>query len=155
MKLWAPDDYEGVRKWTLNFYPDDKEAVKDSGLALRYDTKTNSYIRPRRDLEKKIKDEIVHFEAPTVLDESGRIWDPEVLGYPGNGSRVEITLSVFDTRMKIKGHRLEKVRILKNIPYERELTESQKEEAKVEPSLTKSETSIAPTIVTPKRKMPF
>lgn len=136
-KIFIPDDYNGVKRYTLNFYPDDKKAIKDSGIQLRYDRATNSYIRPRRELEKRINDKMVEFGRPEIVDKDDTPWDTAEMGYIGNGSRVELTIAVYDTKGFGKGHRLEKVKILEFIPYEKQETEPQKQERRAEPS-TKS-----------------
>lgn len=57
--------------------------------------------------------------APKVQRSDGTAWDLEVDGLIGNGSDVEVTLSVYDTKNKrIVGTRLETVRVLNNVPYE-------------------------------------
>ena len=49
----------------------------------------------------------------------GAAWDMETDGLIGNGSDVEVTLSVYDTsRKNIVGTRLDKVKVVNNIPYE-------------------------------------
>ena len=137
-KIFVPDDYNGVKRYTLNFYPDDRQAIKDAGIQLRYDRKTDSYIRPRRDVIKRIKDDLVEFGPPAVINAEGDEWDSTEMGYIGNGTKVELTIAVFDTKAFGKGHRLEKVRILELVPYEKKETEPQKEERKSEPSTRKT-----------------
>lgn len=56
---------------------------------------------------------------PKVERADGSAWDMETDGLIGNGSDVEITLSVYDTsRKNIVGTRLDKVKVINNIPYE-------------------------------------
>jgi len=136
-KIFVPDDYNGVKRYTLNFYPDDRQAIIDSGLQLRYDRKTNSFIRPKRDVEKRIKDEIVQFGPPEIVNFANEKWESREMGLIGNGTKVELTIAIFDTKMG-KGHRLEKVRVLDLKTYEKPETEGQKEEKKTEPSVKKS-----------------
>ena len=51
--------------------------------------------------------------APVVLKEDGTRWDFDVDGPIGNGSDVDVYLSVYDTKMKsIVGTRLDKVHVL-------------------------------------------
>lgn len=139
-KIFVPDEFPvGQKKYTLNFYPDDRQAIKDAGIQLRYDRKTDSFIRPRRDVFKKIRNEVVEFGPPVVVNKDGEEWNSESMGYLGNGTKVELTIAVYETQGFGKGHRLEKVRILDLVPYTKEeaVTEPQKEEQKTEPSVKK------------------
>ncbi len=55
---------------------------------------------------------------PVVLKADGTAWDYDEDGPIGNGSTVEVTLSVYDTSRKaIIGTRLEKVKVLEHRPY--------------------------------------
>ena len=55
---------------------------------------------------------------PKVLTEDGDNWDYDEDGPIGNGSEVEVVLSVYDTsRKNIVGTRLEKVKVVKHVPY--------------------------------------
>lgn len=132
--LFIPDDYKGVKRYTVDFYPDDREAIKASGMQLRYDRDTNSFIRPRREVERKFADETVQFGPPRILDAEGNDFDGRI----GNGSTAELTIAVFDTKTFGKGHRLEEVRIIDLVEYDRP-------EGEV----------AAPTTTTSKPKMPF
>lgn len=55
--------------------------------------------------------------APKVVDKDDQPWNPEVL--IGNGSTLEVFFTVYDTKMG-KGTRLEGVRVLDLVEYERE-----------------------------------
>lgn len=56
--------------------------------------------------------------APTVLKADGTVWDYDEDGPIGNGSTVEVTLSVYDTsRKNIVGTRLDKVKVVNHVPY--------------------------------------
>jgi hypothetical protein len=56
---------------------------------------------------------------PKIERADGTAWDIETDGLIGNGSDVEITLNVYDTRNKtIVGTRLEKVKVTNLVPYE-------------------------------------
>ncbi len=113
--LFNPDDYKGVKRYTVDFYPEDREAIKASGMQLRYDRDTNSFIRPRREVERKFAEETVQFGPPRILDAAGNAFDGRI----GNGSYAELTIAVFDTKTFGKGHRLEEVRILDLVEYDR------------------------------------
>lgn len=57
--------------------------------------------------------------APKVVDAEGEEWDYDESGPIGNGSKVEVLLSVYDTsRRGIVGTRLEKVIVRELVPYD-------------------------------------
>lgn len=148
--LFVPDEYpagSGQKRWQCNFYPDDRDALKLTGCQLRYDRKTDSYVRPRRDVRKKIKEEIVEFEPPRVTNADGTPFEDRI----GNGTHAEITISVFPTGMG-NGHRLEAVRILDLVRYDPVVDEG--EEAPTSKVETKVETTpvVKPKV---KPKLPF
>ena len=56
---------------------------------------------------------------PVVAKADGSEWDFDTDGTIGNGSTVEVIVSVYDTKMKsIVGTRLDKVTVLKHVQYE-------------------------------------
>ena len=56
--------------------------------------------------------------APIVLKDDGTPWTYADDGTIGNGSTVEVTLSVYDTRMaNIVGTRLDKVKVIEHLEY--------------------------------------
>lgn len=137
--LFVPDEYNGAKRYTCSFYPDDnaKKVLKSSGLTLQYKSNSKNfpgeeYIRPRRDLQKLIKGDVVMFDRPEILNKDRTLADPNIK--IGNGSKVEIEIAVFDAG-RFKGHRLERVRILELIEYEKPLTKGQEEASKSEPSV--------------------
>jgi hypothetical protein len=67
--------------------------------------------------------------APTVVKADGSVWDYDEDGPIGNGSTVEVTLSVYDTSRKaIVGTRIEKVKVLEHLEYNPD-EEDEEEEA--------------------------
>lgn len=57
--------------------------------------------------------------APKVVKADGSTWDFDEDGYIGNGSVVEVILSVYDTsRKSIVGTRLDKVKVLEHVRYD-------------------------------------
>tara|TARA_R100000544_G_scaffold18477_1_gene8829 strand:+ start:233 stop:736 length:504 start_codon:yes stop_codon:yes gene_type:complete len=63
--------------------------------------------------------------APIVLKADDTPWSYDEDGVIGNGSTVEVTLSVYDTRMaNIVGTRLDKVKVLKHIEYVSDMGDS-------------------------------
>lgn len=55
---------------------------------------------------------------PVVLKADGTAWDYDVDGVIGNGSEVEVVVSVFDVRGNRAGTRLEKVKVLVHNKYD-------------------------------------
>ena len=56
---------------------------------------------------------------PKVVRADDTPWDVETDKLIGNGSEVEVTISVYDTKRKgIVGTRLDKVKVLTHVPYE-------------------------------------
>lgn len=120
-KVHKPDEKYDV--YTLDLYLDDAslKLFKDSGLQLELrDNKTDAdkgkYVKFRRPVSKKLKDELVRMGPPTVLindDKAGYIPFTDNIG---NGSKVTVKVRVYDT-MKGKGHELDTVAIENLIPY--------------------------------------
>ena len=136
--LFVPDEYNGAKRYTCSFFPDAeaKAALKASGLTLKLkaDSKNfpgEEYIRPRRDLQKVIKGDVVTFDRPPILNADRSLASSDIR--IGNGSKVELEIAVYDAG-RYKGHRLEKVRILDLVEYERPLAAGAAEAAKSEPS---------------------
>jgi hypothetical protein len=132
--LFIPDEYSGAKRWTCLFFPDpeSKKKIQESGLRLEFKTNSRSfpgeeYIRPRRDCMKVIKGKTVEFEPPRILNKDGTPSSERI----GNGTKVQMTLSVFDAG-RFKGHRLEEVRILDLVTYERPEENTAEPEVKTE-----------------------
>lgn len=143
-KVYEPDTAYGSTKYVINFYPekDQWDIFDKSGIQKEVKEDENGkFVRLQRDAFKMIKGAIVNFTGPVVLDAGGdvivdyvskatgkRIYsydnnkkdDIQRRGKPiliGNGSKVEVTVAVYDT-FKGKGSRLETVKILDLIAYE-------------------------------------
>lgn len=143
-KLYEPDVAFGASKFKVSFYPENDEEfkkLKASGIQKKINEDADGkFIELVRDSFKTIKGEIVNFPGPTIVDAEGgvivdyvntetgrRAWSYSNAekdkihrrGKPleiGNGSTVEVTVSVYDTS-KGKGHRLEEVKVLDLIEY--------------------------------------
>lgn len=117
-KLFKPDDK--YKNWQIQVYLDD-ESMKiydASGMTMQKKTDADGvFVTFRRPEAKVIKEELVKFEPPSVLDASGNKLDQLV----GNGSDVTVKVIVYDT-MKGKGHRLEAVKVNKLVPYVKQET---------------------------------
>ena len=138
----GPDDYNGVKRYTTAFHPENeaqKKKIVDSGCRLTFKSLDpgagyggiDEVVRFKRDLSREFSGNTVFFTPPIISGEvsvayfyegeEGAVvsWDegeeaPKRVGEPvmiGNGSKAEITFSVYDTRMG-KGTRLEEINIL-------------------------------------------
>lgn len=112
-KLFKPDDK--YKNWQIQVYmdADSMKIYDESGMTMqKKQDEDGTYVTFRRPEAKVIKDELVKFDPPTVLDSEGNKLEQLV----GNGSDVTIKVIVYDT-MKGKGHRLEAVKVNKLVPY--------------------------------------
>lgn len=117
--LFVPDEYNGVKKWKVDFYPDDMQKYDAAGLRLhKKDGEYGKFVRFNRDVTKNFpKKGAVEFEAPEVKDADGNPWPADKA--IGNGSKATVKVDVYETRMG-KGHRLEAVRIDELVEYKPE-----------------------------------
>jgi hypothetical protein len=115
-KLYQPDDFNGLKKWKMSFFPDPQswDRYEKAGLKLkrRFD-EDGEYIILSRDTEKVMKGNVVEFEPPEVVDADER----EFVEPIGNGSEVTVAVATFDTKFG-KGHRLNKVRVDTHVPFD-------------------------------------
>lgn len=112
-KVYKPDDK--YQNWTIQVYMD-KDSLKtyqESGMsmAIKKD-EDGQYVTFRRPMAKLIKNELVKFNPPRVLDSNNQPFDKNI----GNGSDVTVKVIVYDT-IKGPGHRLEAVRVDKWVEY--------------------------------------
>lgn len=117
-KLFKPDDK--YKNWQIQVYLDDAsmKIYDETGMSMQKKRDDDGvFVTFRRPEAKVIKDELVKFDPPAVLDADGNKLDQLV----GNGSEVTIKVIVYDT-MKGKGHRLEAVKVNKLIPYVKQET---------------------------------
>lgn len=112
-KVYQPDDK--YQNWTVQLYMD-KDSLKkyqESGMSMAIkEDEEGQYVTFRRPMAKLIKQEMVKFAPPTVVDSDGNAFDKTI----GNGSDVTLKVLVYDT-MKGPGHRLEAVRVDKWVEY--------------------------------------
>lgn len=98
--------------WGLELVLDKDEwsKFKDSGLQLKVhkNKEGEDYVSFRRPVQKAIKDDLVDFDPPILVDADNNIMENRL--DVGNGSTVTCKVLVYDTT-KGKGHRLEGVRI--------------------------------------------
>ncbi len=112
-KLRKPD--EKYSNFQLPLYMDDKswDLFGTLGLGLKRRTdEDGEYAVFKRPVSKLIKNEVVEFGPPKVLNADNSEFD----GLVGNGSEVTIKICVYDT-IKGPGHRLESVRVEKLVEY--------------------------------------
>lgn len=117
-KLFKPDDK--YKNWQIQVYMDDESMKIFDGSGMSMNKKQDedgTFVTFRRPEAKVIKDELVKFDPPVVVDADGNKLDQLV----GNGSDVTIKVIVYDT-MKGKGHRLEAVKVNKLVPYVKQET---------------------------------
>lgn len=113
-QLTKPD--KEFDNFKINVYLDDesKALFAESGLQLTPKTdEDGEYVVFRRPNYKQIKNELVHFGAPNVIDPEGRTVSELI----GNGSEVVVKVVVYDSK-KGKGHRLETVQVTNLVVYE-------------------------------------
>lgn len=119
-KLFKPDDK--YKNWQIQVYMDDPsmKIFDESGMTMqKKQDEDGTFVTFRRPEAKVIRDELVKFNPPEVLDAEGNKLDKLV----GNGSEVTVKVIVYDT-MKGKGHRLEAVKVNKLVEYVKQETAS-------------------------------
>lgn len=140
-KVYKPDEFMGVTRWTLNLYLDEAnlKLYKELGIQKKIKEDENGKFFPAQRLTQKlINGKMVHFTPPIIrdkngeflvsyVDEEGKIVrsfdDPNKVikrvGEPfniGNGSLVKARMSVYPT-LKGPGNRLEELTVLDLIEY--------------------------------------
>ena len=153
--MYRPDEFMDKEFWKISFYPEteavlDKMKAKGVRLKVYEDDGEKSgvsgkYVVIKRPTEKEFKTGLVEFNPPSIYDKDGKglvTYDKESgdrKGEPvliGNGSLVEVTVSIYDAKPYGKGTRLESVKILDLIEYnpeeEDDAEESPEENPKVE-----------------------
>lgn len=137
-KIYDPDEFMNEKSWKLNLHPDvDTIAkIKSAGILLKLRDPNEEksgvagkYFTFKRHTEREFNGVKTEFAPPIVLDKDNNklvYYTPNEDGsYSqhgdrlsiGNGSLIEIDISVFGTERK--GHRLNAVRILDLIEYTR------------------------------------
>lgn len=150
-----------------------EDALKDSGGQCTIDVDLDSaqlekLQRSKSMLRGKASDEVgitrVRFKrkwtdnigggAPIVVKADGSPWDYDEDGAIGNGSLVEVILSVYDTsRKSIVGTRLDKVKVLEHKEYNPD--EDEEEEEAAPPPKTTAKAVPAKKAVIEDDEIPF
>lgn len=127
-----PDDYQGIKKWKVNFHPQDEETFKkiaESGCAreIKESTKRKpnraaedwgEYIALDRPVERTYGGEVKQFDPVEIQDAEGNPFgdfDPREWF---NGSKVEVTVEQYNTKMGIKGTRLKRIKMIEPQMYD-------------------------------------
>lgn len=129
VKARKPDEKYG--NYTMNLYLDEasEKIFEESGLQIEpKQDEEGTFYTFRRPHEKMIKREVVVFGPPGVFNADNTEFD----GLVGNGSRVTIKVSVYDT-IKGKGHRWESIRVEELVEYNPEGGAGSFESAKAMP----------------------
>lgn len=111
----AYQDCDGACVMDLYLTKEEYQKLKDAKSATKLKLDEDSGERFIK-LKRKFKDRYEWASgAPKVTKADGTDWDVTTDGLIGNGSEVEVTVSVYDTSMTA-GTRLEKVKVLKAEP---------------------------------------
>lgn len=124
--LTEPDDYNGIKNYKCNLILDEasEEEFRRAGIRTKKQTdkEGDTFAVFKRPPTKKIRDEIVEFGAPEVVDAEGNAVTVPI----ANGSEAEVEVVVYDT-MAGKGHRLNKVTVtdlIEFVPEQRDEAEA-------------------------------
>ena len=154
--LYKPDEFMDKTFWKISFYPEDAKVMdkmKAKGVRLKvYEDDgeksgvDGKYMVIKRPTEKEFKTGLVEFNPPAVYDKDGKAlitYDKETgdrKGDPiliGNGSLVEVSVSIYDAAPYGKGTRLESVKIIdliEYIPKDQEEDDDAEEKAEEKPA---------------------
>lgn len=147
-KVYDPDEFRGVSKWKLNLHPDDDEIkrIKAAGIQLKlHDSNEEKsgvpgkYFTFSRPVSKEFDDGTAYFSPPSIYDADGE----PIMTYVdngeeieangkkvliGNGSLIQIGVTVYDTKRFGKGTRLNWVKILELVEYDPDAKSADEEE---------------------------
>lgn len=133
------DEYNGIKNWKMNFYPDVETIakMKAAGIQLRLKEDdgeksgvSGKYFTLKRPLEKEFSDGIQKFlPAEITFAQTGEVvkykinadgTDFNMVGDKiviGNGSKVRVTLECYQTKRFGVGTRLQKIKVLDLVEY--------------------------------------
>lgn len=144
-QIYRPDEFRGKSNWKINLHPDEEtiKEIKKAGIQLELKNKTvenaeGPFFTFKRPTEKEFQNGTTYFAPPVVLDKKGKVLieyeqegetctssydsdDFDRVGETiliGNGSLVELTVEVYETKSFGKGNRLHEVKILDLVEYE-------------------------------------
>jgi len=156
--MYKPDEYVGKKFWKISFYPENDQVLdKMRAMGMKHKIREDDgaksgiagkYMVIKRECEKVFKGVPTDFHPPEIFDVDGKplvTYDRETFerkGEPvliGNDSLIEMTVCVYDAPPYGKGARLESVKIIDLIHYEKpeEVSENEvdaEEEAEAKPA---------------------
>ena len=147
-QVYEPDEYSGDKRWKITFYPfdgDEWETLRKSGVQLetKEDKEGGKYVTFRRSVKRLYGDDVTFFTPPVISGAVNVSYLDKATGKPvrswtkgsgieieekgektliGNGSVIVANIAVYDTQ-KGKGHRLEGLKVLDLVTYERDAEE--------------------------------
>lgn len=169
-KVYEPDDYRGQVKWKINLHPSDEEIkrIRSLGIQLKlHDPNEDKsgvpgkYFTFNRPAEKEFDGEVTYFPPPAIYDADGEpicVYEDDgdeivMKGRKqiiGNGSEVELGVTVYQTKRFGKGCRLNWIKIIDLIEWVPEDKEEEEEdeidssEEEIEEALPKRKSKPAP-----------
>lgn len=126
--LFTLDESPYGKYWSVIMYPDkeSRAAMKEAGIGLE-PVKNPTFpgedgFKFRCPVAKLIKDELVKFERPPVLNPDGTTLQLPEGVFIGNGSIMELNVIAFETQKGTGpvGHRLLSSTLLELVPYEKQ-----------------------------------
>lgn len=139
-KQLEKNNFDDYNEWTVQFYPDDVQPIKDEKLGDR--------LKPEKDKEGNETGSVYLRLRQKELDGNGNRRDPIKIVGPdgktpwdadteiGNDSVVDMRIAIRDYgKGKKKGIYLNAMRVLEHVPYERSLFP----DAKLEPAPAKTQ----------------
>lgn len=126
--LFTVDESKFGKFWSVILYPDEesKKAMKEAGIGLQpvknSDFPGEDGYKFRCPVTKLIKDELVRFEKPPILNPDGTTLQLPEGVFIGNGSIMELNVVAFETQKGEGpvGHRLLSSTLLELVPYEKQ-----------------------------------
>jgi hypothetical protein len=135
-RVYEADEYKGKKFWKINLHMKDEifKKIKDLGWQGKRKTSdvdgvSDDYASFRCDTEKEFNGKKEKFLPPIIKDKTGKklVWyEKDSTGYTefgervliGNGSKVVLTLEVYQTKHYGTGFRLREVKIIDLIEYQ-------------------------------------
>lgn len=118
------DDYNGNKHFKISFYPTKEVADEIQAAGVQTNLKDDDgeksgvagkYFVFKRELEKEFNSVVQKMERVKVYSKDGKLLEERTS--IGNGSTVEVTLEIYQTKRFGKGTRLHSIRILDLIEY--------------------------------------
>lgn len=140
------DEYNGDKHWKISFYPNKEvaESIKAAGIQARIKDDdgeksgvAGKYFVFKRPLERSFDGVTQKLDPVKVVDKMGKEY-PERISI-GNGSTVEVTLEVYQTKRFGKGTRLKEIKVLDLIEYKPDDQEDAAEDNAPAPEVVEEE----------------